>query len=160
MLKALFPGVAHLQNIHPLAVHFPIAFLIGAALFYALALLLRRDSLATIAFALLCLGALAAAAAAGTGLYAEDGVMVARSVRKQLLHVHREYMLWTTGLAIALACWAAFARPFPKKGRALFVFLLLVMLTVMTLGGDYGARLVYDYNAGGDACPQPIEFSH
>ena len=52
MLKLLFPGVDHLQNIHPLVVHFPIAFLIGSALLYALALLLRRDVLATSALAL------------------------------------------------------------------------------------------------------------
>jgi len=27
------------------------------------------------------------------------------------------------------------------------------------LGADYGARMVYDYNAGGNACSQPIEFT-
>ena len=37
MLESLLPGVQHLQNIHPIMVHFPIAFLVGAALFYALA---------------------------------------------------------------------------------------------------------------------------
>src|SRR5690349_2328119 len=99
MLGRLFPGVEHLQNIHPLAVHFPIAFLLGSALFYALALLLHRDSLASTAFALLVLGALGAAAAAGTGLYAEEGVMISRSVRARLFQVHKEYMLWTTGFA-------------------------------------------------------------
>jgi len=159
MLGKLFPGVEHLQNIHPLAVHFPIAFLLGSALFYALALLLRRDSLAGTAFALLVLGALGAVAAAGTGLYAEEGVMISRSVRARLFNVHKEYMLWTTGLAFVLAGWAASARPCPRKGRALFLLLFLVMLCVMALGGDYGARMVYDYNAGGNACPQPIEFS-
>jgi hypothetical protein len=38
MLETLLPGVRHLQNIHPLVVHFPIAFLTGAALLYFLAL--------------------------------------------------------------------------------------------------------------------------
>jgi len=33
------------------------------------------------------------------------------------------------------------------------------MVTVMALGADFGARMVYDYNIGGDACPQPIEFT-
>lgn len=159
MLKPLFPGVDHLQNIHPLVVHFPIAFLIGSALLYVLALLLRRDVLATSALALLVLGALGAAAAAGTGLYAEDGVMIARSVRTRLFHEHKQYMLWTTALSFVLSGWAIIAPPLPKKGRALFLFLLVTMLVVMTLGGDFGARMVYDYNAGGNACPQPIEFS-
>ncbi|KAF0218621.1 MAG: hypothetical protein FD174_2714 [Geobacteraceae bacterium] len=159
MLKALFPGVEHLQNVHPLFVHFPIAFLAGASLFYLLAWRFRKESLATTAFSLLVLGALASAAAAGTGLYAEPGVMVSRSVRTRLLQEHKELMLWTSGLSIVLALWAASFRPFPQKGRPLFLLMLLVLLAVMSLGVDYGARMVYDYNAGGSACPQPIEFS-
>jgi uncharacterized membrane protein len=159
MPSSLFPGLEHLQNIHPLTVHFPIAFLSGALIFYVLALLLRKEPLASTAQALLLLGALAAAAAAGSGLYAEPGVMVAKSVRAHLLTVHKEYMLWTTGLAIFLAAWAGLDRPLPRRGRPFFVLLLLVMLALMALGGDFGARMVYDYNAGGNACPQPIEFS-
>jgi uncharacterized membrane protein len=159
MLTALFPGVQHLQNIHPLAVHFPIAFLGGAALLYFLAWITRRNSLAATAFTLLFLGALAAMAAAGTGLYAADGVMIARSVRARLLHQHKEYMLWMTGISIFLTGWGAAAHPFPKKGRPLFLLIFLAMLIIMALGGDYGARMVYDYNAGGSACPQPIEFT-
>jgi uncharacterized membrane protein len=158
MQNALFPGVGHLQNIHPLTVHFPIAFLAGAVFLYLLAWFFRKDHLAMAAFTCLVLGALAAIASAGTGLYAEPGVMVSRSVRTLLLHRHKVLMLITGGLALALASWAAFDRPFPAKGRLLFVILLLVMLAVMGFGSDYGARMVYDYNAGGSACPQPIEF--
>ena len=40
-----------------------------------------------------------------------------------------------------------------------FALGLLVLLAVMTKGADYGGRLVYDYNAGGSACGQPIEFT-
>ena len=135
-MLTLFPGAGHLQNIHPLTVHFPIAFLAGAVLLYLLAWLLRKDHLAVTAFTCLALGALAALASVGTGL-----------------------MLWTASLAVVLAAWAAIARPFPSKGRPLFFFLLLAMLVIMAFGSDYGARMVYDYNAGGNACPQPIEFS-
>jgi len=52
----------------------------------------------------------------------------------------------------------------PKYGGStnlfnmLFFVLLLTMLVIMAFGSDYGARMVYDYNAGGSACPQPIEF--
>jgi uncharacterized membrane protein len=108
---------------------------------------------------LLILGTLAAAAAVGTGLYAEDGVMVSRSVREHLLELHEKVMLATLGLSIVLLSWAVAARPFPKKKRWLFLVLLLVLLGIMTTGADYGARMVYDYNAGGNACPQPIEFT-
>ncbi len=36
LLQVLLPGAQHLQNLHPLIVHFPIVFLISAALLYAL----------------------------------------------------------------------------------------------------------------------------
>ncbi len=158
MLETILPGVQHLQNIHPVIVHFPIAFLIGAALFYALAWAFRNEALARTGFSVLILGVLAAGAAVGTGLYAEEGVMVSFSVRDKLLETHEELMLTTLGLSVVVAVWAFVARPFPKKWRILFALLFLVLLGVMTLGTDYGARMVYDYNAGGDACSQPIDF--
>jgi uncharacterized membrane protein len=159
MFETFLPGVQHLQNIHPLVVHFPIAFLAGAALFYFLSWILRSQTFATTAFLLLILGTLAAGAAVGTGLYGEEGVMVSRSVREHLLEVHEKIMLVTLGLSMVLAVWALMKRPFPKKGRLLFLLLFLVLLGIMTVGADYGARMVYDYNAGGNACSQPIEFS-
>lgn len=159
MFETLLPGVQHLQNIHPLVVHFPIAFLVGAALFYFLSWIFRNQTFAATAFLLLILGTLAAGAAVGTGLYGEEGVMVSRSVREHLLEVHEELMLVTLGLSIVLTAWAFIARPFPKKGRLLFLLLFLVLLGIMTVGADYGARMVYDYNAGGNACSQPIEFN-
>ncbi len=159
MLEYFLPGVQHLQNIHPLVVHFPIAFLVGAALFYFLSWVSRSETFARTAFLLLILGTLAAAAAVGTGLYGEEGVMVSRSVRAQLLDKHETFMLVTLGLSIVEAVWTSIARPFPKKGRWLFFLLLLALLGIMTIGADYGARMVYDYNAGGNACSQPIEFT-
>lgn len=159
MLENLLPGVEHLQNIHPLVVHFPIAFLVGAALFYFLSWIFRNQTFSNTAFLLLFVGTLAAGAAVGTGLYGEEGVMVSRSVREHLLDTHEKFMLTTLGVSIGLAIWATMARPFPKKKRLLFLFLLLVLLAIMTVGADYGARMVYDYNAGGDACSQPIEFT-
>ena len=158
MFEALLPGVQHLQNIHPLVVHFPIAFLMGAALFYYLSWIFRNQTFATTAFLLLILCTLAAGVAVGTGLYGEEGVMVSRSVREHLLEVHEKLMLVTFGVNIVLTAWAFIARPFPKKGRLLFLLLFLVSLGIMTVGTDYGARMVYDYNAGGNACSQPIEF--
>ena len=159
MMETFLPGVQHLQNVHPLMVHFPIAFLMGAALFYFLALIFRKDTFATAGFCLLTLGAFSACVAAGTGLYAEEGVMVSLSVREYLLDPHERLMLVTTGLSAVLGTWAFIARPFPKRGRIFFLLLFLVLMGVMSLGADYGARMVYDYNAGGSACSQPIDFT-
>ncbi len=158
MFGDLFPGIAHLQNLHPLFVHFPLAFLPAAFFFYLAALVLRKEFLATTAFCLLLLGAAAAFVAVGTGLSAEPGVQIARSVRSGLLHDHKELMLVTMALGIILATWAALDSPFPRMWRPVFLLLFLVLLGVMAFGADNGGRLVYDYNVGGRACPQPVEF--
>ena len=159
MLGGLLPGVQHLQNVHPLVVHFPLAFLTAAVGLYILAWVMRRDWWAWLPFWLLLLGTLATGLAVATGLRAEPGVMVARSVRVELLEPHEELMLTTLALAVLLTVWAVVARPLPQRGRMLFVLLLLALLAVMTRGADYGGRMVYDYNAGGSACGQPIDFT-
>lgn len=159
MLERLLPGAQHLQNVHPLIVHFPVAFLTAAALLYTAAWISRREPVAWLALWLLLLGAASAAVAVATGLYAEPGVMVARAVRTELLVPHKRLMLGTLGLSWVLTLWAGVARPLPVKGRRGFLLLLIVLLVGMARGADYGARLVYDYNAGGDACGQPIDFT-
>jgi uncharacterized membrane protein len=154
----VLPGVQHLQNIHPLIVHFPIALLFGAGLLYLLAWLAKRESWAWTGLWLLALGTLGAAAAVATGLRAAEGVMVALSVRDHLLVNHERIMLGVLALSVVLLVWALLARPMPRKGGGVFLLLLLVLLAGITLGADYGERLVYDYNAGGNACSQPIDF--
>jgi uncharacterized membrane protein len=156
-IARIFPGVKGLQNLHPLFVHFPIAFLYGAVLLYFLSVFFRREGLARSGFAALVLGMVSALAAAATGLYAEEGVMVARSVREAILDPHKLWMLAATGLSVVLTGWAFWRRPMPQKGKALFLILLVAMAAVLAKGADYGAWMVYQYNAGGAACGQPIE---
>ncbi len=158
-LEALLPGVAHLQNVHPVVVHAPLGLLPAAVLLYVLAAATGRDGIAWSGLGVLVLGTAAAIASAATGLWAMDGVMVDPSVHERLLDVHERWMLATTALAIALSGWAVVARPCPRRGRAAFGLGLLILLVVLTKGADYGGRLVYDYNAGGSACGQPIEFT-
>ena len=130
----------------------------GAALFYFLAWIFKKEHLAVTAFSLLILAVFSLAVSAGTGLYAEPGVMVSRSVRDGILLPHKRFMLATSWFCVFLAVWAIIRRPFPKKGRVLFMVFFLLITGLMIIGADYGGRLVYDYNAGGDACRQPIEF--
>jgi uncharacterized membrane protein len=155
----VFPGVQHLQNIHPLLVHFPIALLSAATLMYWLGFLARRESWLWTGLWTLVLGALGAAAAVGSGLYAEPGVMLAPSVKTALLANHKRIMIAVLILSAFLALWAMAARPMPARGRVVFLATLVVVVALIAKGADYGGRMVYDYNAGGNACSQPIEFS-
>jgi uncharacterized membrane protein len=151
-------GAGSLQNLHPLVIHFPIAFLVGALLLYLLAWIARREAWAWIGLSMLALGTLGAAIAVWTGLHASDGVMIAPSVRDHILVYHRTLMFIVLGLSLALSLWALSARPMPQRGRGVFVLLLCLMTALLAIGADFGGWMVYAYNAGG-TLPQPIEFS-
>jgi uncharacterized membrane protein len=157
-MNRLLPGATHLQNLHPLVVHFPIALLSAAVLLYFLAAIVASDSIRWTALWMLVLGTASAALSVATGLYASGGVMVATSVRTALLDHHRNLMIATSVVGGVLTVWAIAARPMPSRGRYVFLLGLLVMLALLTRGADYGGRLVFDYNAGGNACSQPIDF--
>jgi len=158
VVARLLPGVGGLQNIHPLVVHFPIAFLYGASLIYLLAWIRGIDALEWTGLWMLMLGAIGAAISLATGLYAEPGLMISLSVRHQLLDHHKHLMIAASVLTGLLTVWALVARPMPSRGRYVFLAGLLILLALIAAGGDLGGQLVYSYNAGGDACPQPIDF--
>jgi uncharacterized membrane protein len=155
---AHFRGAASLQNLHPLIVHYPIAFLTASVPIYLLAWILRREPLESFGLWLLSLGTLSAAAAVYTGWSGSEGVMIAPSVREHILEYHQWLMLAVFGLSTALTVWALLARPMPRRGRVLFVIGLMLMTLILAKGADYGGWMVFGYNTGG-SLPQPIEFS-
>jgi uncharacterized membrane protein len=154
----VFRGLEALQNLHPLVVHYPVALLTLAALLYVVAWVSRRESWAWPALWMLTLGTLGAALAVWTGLRAGAGVMVAQSVRDRILIHHKQAMIAVFAMSAALSAWAMSARPMPRRGRAGFIVLMVAMALLLATGVDYGAWMVYGYNAGG-SLPQPIEFS-
>jgi uncharacterized membrane protein len=159
VLDRFFPGASHLQNPHPLVVHFPIAFLYGAALLYFLASITRRDSIAWAALWFLVLGLATAIVAVATGWWSAGGVMLDPSVKENVLEPHKRLMIATSALAALLTLWAIIKRPMPASStRYLFLLGLLVMIGLLSKGADYGGIMVYDYNGGGGACPQPIPY--
>lgn len=147
-----------MQNLHPMVVHFPIAFLISAAALYLIALIVRGEWFAQAAFWMLLAGAAAATIGIWTGFRANDSVMIAPSVRANILVHHKHLMVATWTMSLILAGWGIAARPFPRRGKFVFVLLLLAMTGVLVRGADYGGWMVFGYNAGG-SLPQPIEFN-
>jgi hypothetical protein len=107
---------------------------------------------------MLAIGTLGAGFAVWTGLRAGAGVMVAESVREHILIHHEQLMIAVFAISVLLTAWALYAPPLPQRGRAIFLVLIVAMAIALIKGADYGAWMVYGYNAGG-ALPQPIEFS-
>lgn len=155
---AQFRGAATLQNIHPLIVHYPVAFLTASVPIYLLAWILRRELLESFGLWLLGLGTLSAAVAVYTGWSGSEGVMIALSVREHILEYHKWLMLSAFGLSTILSAWALLTPPMPQKGRTLFIIGLMLMALILAKGADYGGWMVFGYNAGG-SLQQPIEFS-
>jgi uncharacterized membrane protein len=153
-----FRGLEAVQNLHPLVVHYPVALLTLSALLYVVAWVSWRDSWAWAALWMLAFGTLGAAVAVWTGLRAGAGVMVAQSVRDRILIHHKQVMIAVFAMSAVLSAWALSARPMPRRGRAGFIVLMVAMALLTATGADYGAWMVYGYNAGG-SLPQPIEFS-
>jgi uncharacterized membrane protein len=158
VLESILPGASQLQNYHPLLVHFPIAFLYGAALLYFLAWILASERLQWTALWMLMLGALGAAASLASGFYAAPGLMVSDSVRDELLRHHKHLMVAASVVTGALTIWAIATRPMPTRGRYVFLAGLVAVMCLLAAGADLGGEMVYGYNAGGSACAQPIDF--
>jgi len=57
-----------------------------------------------------------------------------------------------------LTVWALATRPMPTRGRYVFLAGLIAVMGLIAAGADLGGEMVYGYNAGGSACPQPIDF--
>ncbi len=158
MLERILPGASQLQNYHPLLVHFPIAFIYGAAMLYFVAWITASEKLQWTALWMLVLAALSAGLALVSGLYAAPGLMVSQSVRDQLLAHHKHLMVSASILTGVLTLWALASRPMPTRARVLFMAGLVALMGLIAAGADLGGEMVYGYNAGGSACPQPIDF--
>jgi uncharacterized membrane protein len=158
VLESILPGASQLQNYHPLIVHFPIAFVCGAALLYFVASISASESLKWTAFWMLVLGALGAGAALLSGLYAAPGLMISVSVRHELLRDHKHLMIAASVGIGALTLWALATRPMPTRGRYVFLAGLIAVVLLIAAGADLGGEMVFGYNAGGSACAQPIDY--
>lgn len=155
-MERLFPGLEAMPNIHPVLVHFPIAFLLGALLLEALAVWRRREDWHRVAVALLYLGALGAVAAGISGWFAEE--TVEHTIESHpVLELHKTIMLWMTSVAVVLAGIAFFGGRYLET-RRLQIFLLFGLALVafmLTLGADRGGLLVYRYATGVQRPPAP-----
>lgn len=146
-METLLPGLHGMLNYHPLFVHFPIAFWLGALLVELLGQWRNSEPWRATAERLLYLGTFAALPALLTGLFAEAAVPPGPA--GQALQFHRLAMLLSTGVAVALSMLVGLRRGELSTGRRrLFLAGLVVLAVLVGLGADRGAQLVYRYGTG------------
>ena len=109
----------------------------GAGLLYGLSWIWPNDKREWAAYWLLLLGFWASIAAVATGFYAYSEVNLSKTVERPLTSPHMCWMVVTFLITIGLTSWAIVDKHFPRTGR----------------------RIVFDYNADGNALSRPIRYS-
>ncbi len=147
------PGLDSMMNIHPLFVHFPIALTLIALLFELLYVGSGRDRWRSIATVLIYVSAMSAVVTVITGYIAADAIGH-DSPGHDLVHVHRDIMVWFTSMLVLLAIlniilssenlvgrfpiWTVLIRP----------VVLFVLGVILVIGTDRGGQLVFQYGMG------------
>ena len=154
-MEILFPGMAALQNnIHPLLIHFPIAFFLGALAMEAMAVL-RDQRFHFAATWMLYLGTLSALVALPTGFIAAN-IVAATDPRghsapgHDFIHIHRNWMIAVTMVGIFLSIYLFRVNQKGKwaSQRWRLLFGLVVLSALVALGADRGGRLVFEFGVG------------
>ena len=139
-----------MPNIHPLVIHFPIAFLISAFACELLGRFLNQDYLKKTAKWTLLLGTLTLAIAAFTGWLGHKTVAHSES-SYTLIEQHQRLGFITLGIFVFLVVLRFIVLPKMKKKKILIMLMLIINLVgigVLTWGSHLGGRLVYELGVG------------
>jgi uncharacterized membrane protein len=144
------------KRIHPVTVHFAIAFFILAALLDVTAKVTRKQELHRFGWITLVCAAVAAVAAVTAGMSAEIALKPTHEAHATL-DVHRTLGYASLAAILLLAVWRYTLRGgFPQRTAAGLVYLLLSAASVGAVGaaGYYGGEMVYTHGAGVRAIDQ------
>lgn len=143
-----FEGAKEMMSTHPLFVHFPVALLFMAAVFYFIGAFLKKESLIEAGKWALWSGALFAIFAVVTGLRAAYTVPHSdESHRIMVVHQNMGYVI--LGISIVLSAWLLIVKAsIPKKGRLVFLVALALLNLILIQQADLGGRMVFLHGTG------------
>jgi len=144
-MSELFPGLAALENLHPVFVHFPLVLLPLALVFQLLGMLRKSHEWQRVALVLLVLGTVGAAAAVLSGLEAEEEVEVPEAA-VEAIEQHEILMKICGGFALLLTVLGLLGRRFEARAMPVILLAGLALLNgLLVIGADRGALLVYKH---------------
>jgi uncharacterized membrane protein len=156
IFSSIMPGIAGMDNIHPLLVHFPIAFL---SAFFALDLVATRAKKTrwrSVASWFLYFGTIAALFTVIAGFIAAGSVAHGDDVHEIMVR-HEHFGVSVLSLALALSAWRLKSGALIRGGANSFFLLLSALLCVlMMLGADLGGLMVYHYGVAVKAVQVPV----
>jgi uncharacterized membrane protein len=155
IFPALMPGIANMDNIHPLLVHFPIAFLSAFFVLDVVGTLAKKPHWRNVASWLLYFGTVAAVFTVTAGFMAAASVAHGEDVHA-IMERHEHFGVSVLALAIVLSAWRLKAGEAMQGGANSFFLLLAALLcALMALGADLGGLMVYHYGVAVDAAKVP-----
>lgn len=149
----ILPGIAAMENIHPLLVHFPIAFLSVFFVLDVAGTLANKPQWRNVAGWLLYFGAFAAIFTVLAGFIAANTVPHGDNVHA-IMERHEHFGLSVLSLSLALAAWRVKTGALENGGaNNFFLILAALMCAIMVLGADLGGLMVYKYGVAVQAVP-------
>lgn len=145
MFSAILPGITGMDNIHPLFVHYPIAFFTVFFLLDVIGSLAKKAQWRYVASWLLYLGTVAAIFTVIAGLFAADSVEHGADVH-DIMERHEHIGIAVLSLSLFLSAWRLKQWGLHSLG-ANMVFLCLAgfLCLLLSLGADLGGVMVYQY---------------
>jgi uncharacterized membrane protein len=151
MFSILMPGFANMDNVHPLLVHFPIAFLSSFFVLDMVGTLAKKQHWRNVASWLLYFGTVAAVFTVTAGFIAASTVAHGVEVHA-IMERHEHFGVSVLSLAILLSAWRVKSGGVIQGGANSFFLILAALLCVlMMLGADLGGLMVYHYGVAVDA---------
>ena len=155
IFSSIMPGIAGMDNIHPLLVHFPITFL---SAFFALDLvgtLAKKAQWRSVASWFLYLGTVAALFTVIAGFIAASSIAHGQNVH-DIMERHEHFGISVLSLALVLSIWRIKSGGLIRGGANSFFLILSALLCVlMMLGADLGGLMVYHYGVAVKAVQAP-----
>ncbi len=144
LFSSLLPGIANLDNIHPLLVHFPIALLSSFFIVNLIAHFVKKDTLVTVASWLLYLGAFSTIFTVLAGFSAAESVAHSESVHDIMEH-HEDIGVSILSLSLGLAAWRIRSGLLQGWKKGVFLTLTVLLFGLIVQGADLGGLMVYKY---------------
>ena len=145
IFSAIMPGIAGMENIHPLFVHFPIAFFTAFFILDTIGMWAKMPQWRYVASCLLYLGTISAVFTVAAGLSAAESVVHGEDVH-DIMERHEHFGIAILSLALLLSAlrmkqWGIRS----SQGNIVWLSLAALLCLLVALGADLGGQMVYRY---------------
>lgn len=145
MFSAVFPGISAIENIHPVLVHFPIAFFTAFFIVDSIGVLAKKSQWRYVSAWLLYLGTLSAIFTVIAGLFAANSVEHGDDVH-DIMDRHQHIGIAVLSLSLFLSAWRLKQWGIRSTGvNTVFLSLSGFLCFLLFLGADLGGLMVYQY---------------